>query len=51
MLLLSTIKLANLYYYNLCILYTQQIRITLVTHVLPRLLAHVLAMTSSQILT
>ena len=34
---------------NLHILYTQSMRITLVTHVLPRLLAHVLAITSLQI--
>jgi len=32
--------------YSLRILYTQLIRITLTTHVLPRLLAHVLAMAS-----
>ena len=35
------------YYYYLHILYTQLIRIMLATHVLPRLLAHVLAMAST----
>ena len=33
-------------FYRLRTLYTQLIRITLTTHVLPRLLAHVLAMAS-----
>jgi len=45
---LLDIIVVNNFFYNLRTLYAQLLRITLTTHVLPRLLAHVLAMASTQ---